>query len=57
MKQTIKKKASQANGRSRACKKCHFIFRDTDVCKVCRNAFVEGYMKGYKQLKESEVEK
>lgn len=55
-KMTIKQKASAANGRSRTCNKCPFLFRDTDVCKVCRKAFLEGYMKGYiKSKSEREV--
>ena len=58
MKQTIKKKASQANGRSRACNKCTYALHglNIEVCKVCRKAFLEGYMKGYiKSKSEREV--
>ena len=56
MKQTIKKKASQANGRSRACKKCTYALHglNIEVCKVCRKAFLEGYMKGYHKMEMEE---
>lgn len=44
-------KARQANGRSRACQKCRFYMNmaNIEVCKVCANAFVDGYQKGWKE--------
>ena len=55
MKQTIKQQAMQVNGRSRTCEKCsfHLYGINMKVCKVCRDAFVEGYLKGRKQAFEA----
>lgn len=50
MKKTIRQQAIEANGRSRACDKCiHAKSMRPSICKVCRNAFMEGYLKGWKQ--------
>ena len=50
MRKTIIQLANEANGRSRACEKCYFRkYGSVEVCKVCRNAFMEGYLKGRKQ--------
>lgn len=43
----ITKAAYEANGRSRACQKCHFKGQPTEhVCEICSTAFVEGFQKG-----------
>ena len=41
--------AREANGRSRACKKClHLKYCTPDLCNVCYKSFIEGFIKGYK---------
>lgn len=51
----IQEKALKANGKSHACGKCPLGFANCTetISIVCRNAFVEGYTKGYKQSKEA----
>ena len=52
-KKTIRQMAKEANGRSRACVKCSLRMTCTDIdTEICNNAFVEGFMKGYKQAKK-----
>ena len=52
-KKSVKKMAKEANGRSRACAKCSLRMTCTDIdWEMCRNAFVEGFVKGYKQAKK-----
>ena len=41
---SVKVKAYQSNGFSRACKNC--------IYRPCTKAYVEGYMKGYKRAKK-----
>lgn len=55
----IQEKALKANGKSRACGKCPLGIANCSetIAKVCSNAFVEGYTKGYKQNKEDEKER
>lgn len=55
----IQKLALKANGKSRACGKCPLGITNCNetIAKVCRDAFVEGYKKGYKQSKEDEKER
>lgn len=55
----IQEKALKANGKSSACGKCPLGIANCseNIAKVCRNAFVEGYTKGYKQNKEDEKER
>ena len=52
----IQEKALRANGKSHACGKCPLGLANCTetISMVCRNAFVEGYTKGYKQSKEDE---
>ena len=54
-KPSLRRKAAIYNGKSRACTKCPFAMRNLreDVCKVCSEAFIEGFQKGYK-LNEKE---
>jgi len=54
---SIRQKAYQASGLSRACNKCplKLLFNpDTQghVCGRCYDSFIEGYAKGYKQAKK-----
>ena len=52
-KKSVKKMAKEANGRSRACAKCSLRMTCTDIdTEICGNAFVEGFVKGYKQAKK-----
>ena len=55
----IQKLSLKANGKSRACGKCPLGITNCNetIAKVCRDAFVEGYKKGYKQSKEDEKER
>ena len=49
-KKSIAKMAKEANGRSRACAKCSLRMTCTDIdTEICYRAFIEGFMKGYKQ--------
>lgn len=50
--ETLKKKAQKANAMSRMCKNCKF--RKLPLCNptvidICSNAYIEGFMKGYKK--------
>lgn len=55
MSKGLLEKAKTANGRSRMCAKCKFLNRCTpDISWVCRNSFLEGYTKGYKQRRSEE---
>ena len=47
---SVEQMAKEANGRSRACAKCSLRMTCTDIdTEICNNAFIEGYIKGYKQ--------
>ena len=49
-KKSIDQMAKEANGRSRACKNCRlFIKCNAETQKICSDAFIEGYKKGYEQ--------
>ena len=49
-KKSIEQMAKEANGRSRACKDCCLFIKCSMITqKICRDAFIEGYIKGYKQ--------
>lgn len=52
---TLQQKANRANAKSQACATCSFqrLFNE-DICSLCRKAFNEGYLKGYKQAKKDE---
>ena len=46
---SIEQIAREANGRSRACKKCpHLKCCTPQLHNICSKAFVEGFIKGYK---------
>ena len=52
-KKSVKKMAKEAKGRSRSCAKCSERMTCTFIDReMCRNAFVEGFVKGYKQAKK-----
>lgn len=50
---SIEKMAKKANRRSRACNNCS-LFMNCNMAtqKVCSDAFIEGYTKGYKQARK-----
>lgn len=49
-KKSVARLAKEANGRSRACRKCKYLKRCTpEISEICCKAFEEGYTKGYKQ--------
>ena len=52
-KKSVEQMAKEANGRSRACVKCSLRMTCTDIdTEICYRAFIEGFMKGYKQGKK-----
>ena len=49
-KKSVARLAKEANGRSRACRKCKYLKRCTpEISEICCKAFERGYTKGYKQ--------
>lgn len=49
-KKTIRQMAEDANKKSRACAKCTKMFMCNSIdMAICSDAFIEGYIKGYKQ--------
>ena len=53
---SVAQMAKEANGRSRACRKCSERMTCTFIDReMCRNAFVEGFVKGYKQAKKDKI--
>ena len=52
-KKTIRQMAEDANKKSRACVNCSLFMNCNMITqKICSDAFIEGYIKGYKQGKE-----
>ena len=52
-KKSVEQMAKDANGRSRACAKCSLRMTCTDIdTEICNNAFIKGFMKGYKQARK-----
>ena len=52
-KKSVEQMAKEANGRSRACVNCSLFMNCNLITqKICSDAFIEGYKKGYKQAKE-----
>ena len=49
---SVKVKAYQSNGRSRACRDCIYRPCTPMQSNLCTKSYVEGYAKGYKQAKE-----
>lgn len=62
VKTSITKIAKKADNNSRACGKCPFQYRlsynikGVTVCDICRKAFIEGFIKGVKHIK-NEIKK
>lgn len=49
-KKSVEQMAKEANGRSMSCKDCSlFLNCNMATQKICSDAFIEGYIKGYKQ--------
>ena len=49
-KKSVEQMAKEANGRSRACVNCSLFMKCNMVTqKICSDAFIEGYKKGYEQ--------
>ena len=49
-KKTVEQMAKEANGRSMACVNCSLFMKCNMITqKICSDAFIEGYIKGYKQ--------
>ena len=52
VRKSIERIAKEANGRSRACKKCQFFMKCTpDISEVCSKAYVQGFKKGFNEYK------
>ena len=52
-KKSIEQMAKEANGRSRSCVNCTLFMKcNMATQKICSDAFIEGYIKGYKQGKK-----
>ena len=49
-KKSVEQMAKEANGRSRACVNCSIRMKCNMITqKICSNAFIEGYKKGYEK--------
>ena len=47
---SVEQMAKKANGSSRACVNCSLFMNCNMITqKICSDAFIEGYIKGYKQ--------
>lgn len=46
---SLDQKARKANGKDRSCGKCNHYPCPEPMFKVCSEAFIKGYKKGYKQ--------
>lgn len=52
-KKSVEQMAKEANRRSRACVNCSIRMKCSMITqKICSDAFIEGYKKGYKQGSE-----
>lgn len=49
---SVKVKAYQSNGFSRACKNCIYRPCTPMQSNLCTKTYIEGYMKGYKRAKK-----
>jgi hypothetical protein len=52
---SLRDKAKVASGRSRACNTCPFVPCSLVLSRVCKNSFIDGYLKGYRQAKRGFV--
>lgn len=49
---SIERIAKEANGRSRACKKCEYLMKCTpEIMKICSKAYMQGFKKGFNEYK------
>lgn len=49
-KKSVEQMAKEANGRSRACVNCSLFMNCNMITqKICSDAFIEGYKKGYEK--------
>ena len=49
-KKSVKQMAKEANGRSRACNICSLFMKcNMATQKICSDAFIEGFKKGYEK--------
>lgn len=53
---SLEMKARKANGKDRACGKCNHYPCPEAMFKVCSEAFIKGYEKGYKQRQKEEID-
>ena len=52
-KKSVEQMAKEASGRSMACVNCSLFMNCNMITqKICSDAFIEGFKKGYKQGKE-----
>ena len=50
---SVEQMAKETNGRSRSCGNCTLFMKcNMATQKICSDAFIEGYIKGYKQGKK-----
>ena len=54
---SLDKKAKLANGRSHACGKCNHYPCGTVLSAICREAFIEGFKKGYHTHRKENMNK
>lgn len=51
---SLNDKALDANGKDRSCKNCNHRPCPEALAKVCHDAFVKGYKRGYKQASDEQ---
>lgn len=54
---SLEDKAKMANGNDRHCKKCNHRICPDALLKICSEAFIRGYKKGYEQNKKEQKER
>lgn len=54
---SLEMKARQANGKDRTCGKCNHFPCPNAMKKVCDDAFIRGYKKGFKKANEEQQER
>ena len=54
---SLNDKAFDANGKDRSCKNCNHRPCPEALAKVCHDAFVKGYKRGYKQASDEQKER
>lgn len=56
-KMSLNDKALDANGKDRSCKNCNHRPCPEALAKVCRDAFIKGYKRGYQQASDEQKER